>query len=122
MLQIIKKPYFCPMNFLRRFYIKKISASLLIALIFFIQVVKTFHTHPVYLQQADFHSKTTPVVHQNYTCPICDFQIAKDSDTEVASIEISCPVHFIATTYYYALPILQSVSASFIARGPPSFS
>ncbi len=110
------------MNFFRRIYIKKISATALLALIFFIQVVKTFHTHPLYFQQTDLHSKNIPLIHENFSCAICDFQIAKDSDAVVAHVEITCPVHIISTSWYYALPFVQSTSATFIARGPSSFA
>ncbi len=108
------------MYFLRQQHIQKTCAAFLLTLIFFIQVVKTFHTHPAFLQQADYHSKNIPVVHENFTCPICDFQIAKDCDAFVASVEISSPFHFISISFNYTFPNLQVVSTEFIARGPPA--
>lgn len=120
LLQIIDYFYFYHMSFLQKSYFQRMSAFFLLALILNLQVVKTFHTHSVFLQKTKYYSKNIPIVHEKFVCPICDFQIAKDCDGVVTTFEISSPFQFISIAYNYSLTSMQSVSAKFIARGPPS--
>ena len=77
------------MNFLRNNKVQKISAIFLLAVLVFINAVKTLHTHNFsYLVQTEKSNKNTVVVKAAFSCAICDFQIAKDCDAEVSLIHI----------------------------------
>jgi len=97
---------------------KKIIAGLLLALFLFIQVVKVFHTH----DKTDIsHGHNRVAIQSNSnTCPICDFQLSKDSEL---------PAVFLATVSFSFLqtdPVIFSsscsygVAASIPGRGPPA--
>ncbi|HEY2725767.1 MAG TPA: hypothetical protein VGI61_01225 [Parafilimonas sp.] len=102
--------------------LKKLSALFLLSVLVFINAVKTFHTHNFsYLIQAEQANKNATAVKANFFCAICDFQFAKDSDAEVALINISAPIHFIISYYNYTLPQLYNFSVTSSVRGPPSF-
>src|SRR5690349_13890890 len=105
------------MNFLRASYFKKISASILLVLFIFIHAAKAFHTHDFSLDQSALNKHTT--VHTSFFCAICNFQIAKDSDAEVAMINISAPLKFIISFYNYTLPELSNFFVTTSVRGPP---
>lgn len=108
------------MNFLRSNKIQQLSAAFLLLILVFINAVKTFHTHNFsYSAQTEKSNKNAPVVHENYFCAICDFQIAKDSDAEVATINIAAPLQFIESFYNYSLPQLYNFSVTSSVRGPP---
>jgi hypothetical protein len=106
------------MHFLHNSYFKKISTSILLVLFIFIHAVKAYHTHGFSPVQSSL-SKNTISVHASFFCAICDFQIAKDSDAEVASISISVPIKFIVPFYNYTLPKLSNFSVTSSVRGPP---
>jgi hypothetical protein len=106
------------MNFLRNSYFKKISTSILLVLFISIHAIKAFHTHNFPAVQSSF-GKNTSSVHTSFFCAICDFQIAKDSDAEVATINISAPIKFIVSFYNYSLLELTNFSVTSSVRGPP---
>ena len=106
------------MNFLRNSYLKKISTAILLVLFTSIHAVKAFHTHNFPAVQSAL-SKNIPSVHTSFSCAICDFQLAKDGDAEVATINISAPVNFIISFYNYSLPKLSNFSVTTSVRGPP---
>jgi SNF family Na+-dependent transporter len=110
------------MNFLRTSNFKRTSASVLLVLFTFIHAVKAFHTHDFsYLAKEQNSNKNAATVNAAFSCAICNFQIAKHSDAEVAVINISAPLHYITTFYNYALPLLTSFAITSSVRGPPSF-
>ena len=110
------------MNFLRDNKLKKLSALFLLSVLVFINAVKTFHTHNFsYSTEAEQTNKNATAVKANFFCAICDFQFAKDSDAEIAQINISTPVHFIVSYYNYTLPLLYNFSVTSSVRGPPVF-
>src|SRR5689334_22097769 len=105
------------MHFLGNHKIQKLSAAFLLLALIFINAVKTFHTHNFsYSAQTEQSNKNAPVIHQNYFCAICDFQIARDSDAEVATINISTPSKFIVSFYNYLLPELSNFSVTSSVR------
>lgn len=107
------------MNFLRSNNLKKISASVFMALFVFVHAVKTFHTHEyLFSNKANTNSKQTNVA-SNFYCAICDFQLAKDSDAEVSSIHVSTPVTFISFYYHYAVTNVITTPKELSVRGPP---
>ena len=88
----------------------------------FINAVKNFHTHnSSYSAKTERLNKNAAAVKANFFCAICDFQFAKDSDAEVALINISAPVYFIVSYYNYTLPQLYNFSVTFSVRGSPVF-
>ena len=108
------------MNFLHRNKIQQLGAAFLLLVLVFISAVKAFHTHNFsYAAQTGNSNKNTAVVHESYYCVICDFQIAKDSDAEVAIIHISAPSSFIVSFYSYLLPDFAQFSVTSSVRGPP---
>jgi len=111
------------MNFLRKPWIQKITATIFVALLVFIHAAKAFHTHnPVYAAQNDGFSKATALLRTNFTCAICDFQLAKDADVTVSLPQFQLPVSLIEANHYYIpqQPISFSIASS--VRGPPDQS
>jgi len=111
------------MNFLRNNKLQKITATLLLAVLVFINAVKTFHTHEYsYSAQQENSSKHATTCKAYFFCAICDFQIAKDSDAAVATLNISTPVQIIGNYYNYLSDNIVSFSVLSSVRGPPSSS
>lgn len=110
------------MNFLRTAYYRKAGALALIALLVCIHLIKAMHTHDI--SSCVFHSldKNATAVKANFSCAICDFQVAKDSDAVVAEISIAPPVFFICSYFNYTLPQANSFAVVFDGRGPPSIA
>lgn len=109
------------MNILRDKRFKKISAALLIALLVFINAVKILHTHNFSLQTTHA-GKNAIVVKAAFNCNICDFQIAKDSDAEIASYNILSLAGFIDVIDARINSALSSFSYTSSVRGPPVFA
>ena len=108
------------MSFWRSNKLQQLSAAFLLLVLVFINAVKNFHTHNFsYSAQTEKLIKNVPAVHENFFCAICDFQIAKDSDAEVATINISAPSKFVVSFYNYTLPELSNFSVASSVRGPP---
>ncbi|MEP6684399.1 MAG: hypothetical protein ABJA35_14115 [Parafilimonas sp.] len=101
-------------------YCRKLSAACLLVLFIFIHAIKAFHTHDFSAVQYHNTNKSSATVKAGFYCAICDFQLAKDSDTETSVIHISTPVHFNATCYGYILPTVKTFSFVFSVRGPPA--
>ena len=111
------------MNFLHNNKLQKISASFLLAVMMFITTVKTFHSHDLSAYVKAEKSNTNPIaVKAVFSCAICDFQFAKDSDAQVFTLNIAAPVHYINNIYGYTLPPLFSFSVISSVRGPPVFA
>lgn len=105
------------MYFSRHILLKKITAVLLIALFVFIYAEKVFHTH----------DKTVPFVAKgaatfslnNNACPICDFQLAANTDLPLLQ-GIEAPFFFFNTAHcIIVISLHSSLVKSFSGRGPP---
>ncbi len=108
------------MNFLRNNKVHKLSTAFLLVVFVFINVVKTFHSHTFsYSDQTQNSNKNFAAIKAAFSCAICDFQIAKDSDAEVATLYISSPVKVVNGHYYYITKHLLSFSILHSVRGPP---
>lgn len=108
------------MNFLRNNKLKKSSALFLLAVLVFINAVKTFHTHDFsYLVQTEKSTKNATAVKAVFFCAICDFQIAKDSDAEVATLEILSHVKIVNSYYHFISDNVIFFSVLSSVRGPP---
>ena len=110
------------MKFLRGNNLKRISATIFMALFIFVHAVKTFHTHEYSISTQTNNDPKQTNVASNFYCAICDFQLAKDSDAEVASIHVSPPVTFISFYYHYSAADVTTTSKEFSVRGPPSLA
>ncbi|MFT4153300.1 hypothetical protein [Parafilimonas sp.] len=111
------------MNFLRASYFRKAGAILFIALFAFVHAVKALHTHEISL--ACHHHQTDNSdadVKAYFSCSICDFQLAKDSDGAVSCFEIAPPLHNIHIYHTYTLPAYTTVVATASGTDPPSFA
>ena len=111
------------MNFLRTKYFKQTSAAIFLSLFVFIHVVKAFHTHD--LSSGAFSTnanKNAATLKANFTCAICDFQLAKDSDAAIISFNIETPIHCLAAQYFYQLPVSTSFAIASDNKGPPSIA
>ncbi len=108
------------MNFMRKKWIQKTSAYFLLTLFVFIHAVKILHTHDYSYTFYNTENKNAAILKAGFTCAICDFQIAKDSDAEYATLNISTPLHFITAYYNYTSLQLHAFSISSSIRGPPS--
>lgn len=108
------------MHFMRNNKIQKLSTTFLLVVLVFINAVKSFHTHNFsYLLQTEKSTNNSAAVKAAFSCAICDFQIAKDTDVEVASIHIDAPTHYIITFYSYRIPSLSKFIITSSVRGPP---
>ncbi len=111
------------MNFLRSTYFKKTSAVIFISLFVFVHVVKALHTHEisiVYSQQSC--NKSDATVKADFSCSICDFQIAKDSDASTSNIQFITPERCIVLFSTYILPEYNSIVGSSSGTDPPSLA
>ena len=110
------------MNFLRSSNLKRISAFVFMALFVFVHAVKTFHTHEYsFSTQTNNNPKQTNLA-SNFYCAICDFQLAKDSDAQIAAIDISSPITFISFYYHFNIDNTITTSKEFSVRGPPALA
>ena len=108
------------MDFLRNNKIQKLSTSLLLVVLVFINAVKTFHTHDFsYSAKTENLNRNATVIKAIFSCAICDFQFAKDSDAEVATLHILSPIQIVNNYYHYISNKLISFSLLSSVRGPP---
>jgi len=104
---------------------KKLTASILLALLLVIHGVKFFHHHPIPLfghdqvhEQSALLNDTNSQLSQH--CSICDFQLAKDADPQFEQLsflplQIQGEVICCITDSYQS-----SYSSVFHLRGPPA--
>ena len=110
------------MYFLRNNKIQKLSTTFLLCLFVLINAVKIFHTHDFpYSTQIEKSNKNATVVKAAFFCAICDFQIAKDSDAETASIIISAPERDSTGFNDYISSVAFAFNITSSVRGPPAF-
>jgi hypothetical protein len=107
------------MNFLHSNKTKKISASFFMSLFVFVLAVKTLHSHEFSYSNYNNNSKQTTTVTPNFSCSICEFQLAKDSDTETAVINLTTPCVLLHTYYHFKTGIIAFAEKDFSVRGPP---
>lgn len=110
------------MNFLRTSYFKKAGASIFILLLVFIHAVKALHTHEISVISANVITKNATAVKADFSCNICDFQIAKDSDAIVSDVQIAAPEHCTTLFYLYILPVVNSNIVTTSGTDPPLFA
>ena len=107
------------MIFLRTTYFRKTVAIIFLLLFVFIHAVKALHTHDITLT-ANSTSKNSTAIKADFYCAICDFQLAKDCDTEVPVITFSTPVQFIQVYYNYTVSSHDAITVATVVRGPPA--
>ena len=78
------------------------------------------HTHDISFALS--FNKNATVIAKSFSCSICDFQLAKDSDVIIDTVNIETPLHFISTQYYYILPVATSFAIASDNKGPPSIA
>jgi len=111
------------MNFLRASYLKKTAASLFMLLFVFVHAVKALHTHENIAALANNTAgKNADWFKADYTCNICDFQIAKDSDAVIECIKISAPESFLNYYYNYIISSFDSIPVVSSGTDPPAFA
>jgi hypothetical protein len=104
------------MNFLRTSYCRKTVAVTFLLLFVFIYAVKALHTHD--LTSISSFAKST-AVKADFYCAICDFQLAKDCDTEIPVLIFSAPVQFVQVYYNYTISFNEVLPVTSAVRGPP---
>jgi hypothetical protein len=110
------------MNFMRTSYCKKAGAFSFILLFVFIHTVKALHTHEVSLASAHAIIKNATTVKADFSCTICDFQMAKDSDAIISDVEITTPQPCITFLCTYILPAYTSHVVTASGTDPPLFA
>jgi hypothetical protein len=111
------------MNLLRASYFKKTSAIIFLALLVLVYAVKALHTHEISLACHHHQSDNSDTdVKADFSCSICDFQLAKDSDAFINKIEIIIPEYRITAFYHYFLPAYNSIVESSSGTDPPFFA
>ncbi|MBS1730174.1 MAG: hypothetical protein JSS67_05270 [Bacteroidetes bacterium] len=92
---------------------------ILLLLFSFIQLAKTFHTHPNYSYSSISLAQHTSSIHGNYACALCDFQLAKDGFVTYAP-SISTPV-FDFDSFYgeFIIPNVETLAIASSDRAPP---
>jgi hypothetical protein len=110
------------MNFLRLPYFKKSAAVIFLSLFVFTHSIKALHTHGICLASANMLNKNATAVKTDFSCTICDFQIAKDSDAVISDIQIATPQHSTTVFYSYSLPAYNAFVVNASGTDPPSFA
>ena len=111
------------MSLLRASYFKKTSAIVFLTLLGLVHAVKALHTHEISLACHHHQPDNSDAdVKADFSCSICDFQLAKDSDAVISKIEIITPEHRITAFYHYFLPVYNSIVESSSGTDPPSFA
>lgn len=111
------------MNLLHASYFKKTSAVLFLTLFVLVHAVKALHTHEISLACHHHQPDNSDAdVKADFSCSICDFHLAQDSDGAVSKIEIITPEHRIIAFYHYFLPVYSSIVESSSGTDPPSFA
>jgi hypothetical protein len=98
---------------------KRITAGLLVALVFTVTVVKFFHSCDEHAYFADENGMEQ--VSDNVKCAICEFHLTNDVVINMEVPSIDAPVfhsNIIFASYSRFFP--SSVGLSFSDRGPPS--
>lgn len=101
--------------------IKTVTASFLAALLVGINVLKIVHKHShPYEKESNSISINVASVNAYFSCDICNFQIAKDSDANIATWQISEPIYYTSFVDDFTIKIPGNKSIAFNVRGPPS--
>lgn len=109
------------MNFFRAVCLKRTSAIFLLLLFVFTHALKAFHSHEFYYTPVkNPANKNTAALKADFSCTICDFQIAKDCDSEKFPVHISARVHVIISVDYCNSGLTNSFQGIHSVRGPPS--
>ncbi len=110
------------MSFLRAIHLKKAGAVFLVVLFVFTHALKAFHTHEFYCPPVkNLANKNTAALKADFSCIICDFQIAADCDSEKLLVDISAPVYTTINKEYYNPGLVNSSPGIYSVRGPPAF-
>lgn len=109
------------MQVTRHAHTRQLTALLLIAVMVFVHVIKSGHTHPL-IPDSAAHQQEKVIVPQSVqhgTCTICEFQLAKDASFTSEPLLLIAPVH--AAPIYGRLLTNILPARLFIAgdRGPP---
>lgn len=108
------------MNFLRTAYFKKITAAFFLLLFFCTHIVKALHTHEIASTVLNTSTeKNTASVKAAFTCNICDFKIAKDSDAITQFVQATSPLHFVVRFYAYNFSSFNSFLKVSSGTDPP---
>lgn len=111
------------MHFLRISYFKKSGAFIFVLLFGFIHAVKALHTHEQALISSGLGDKNATEVKADFSCNICDFQIAEDSDGLISDAQIaSAPQYDIPFFHTYILPAFGSAIVTTSGTDPPLFA
>lgn len=110
------------MNFLRTSYFRKTVAVIFLLLFVFIHAVKALHTHDFTIAPANSTNKNATAVKADFYCAICEFQLAKDCDTEIPVLTLSAPVHFVQVYYNYSISSTDAPPVTSVVRGPPAIA
>lgn len=111
------------MNLLRASYFRKTGAILFFALFVFVHAIKALHTHEISLIPSHYHGDSTNAdIKADFSCSICDFQIAKDSDALISNVEFSIFARCISVVYNYILPVYNYTVTNSSGTDPPSFA
>jgi hypothetical protein len=108
------------MKFLHALYFKKTVAVIFLALFVFIYAVKALHTHEA-VSTTGASSKST-ALKADFYCAICDFQLAKDCDTEIPAFTFSTPIHFVQSYFSYTVSSHDALPVTSVVRGPPAIA
>jgi hypothetical protein len=107
------------MNFLCTSYFRKTVAVTFLSLFIFIHAVKALHTHD--LTSTSSSAKST-AVKADFYCAICDFQLAKDCDSEIPVLAFSAPVQIVQVYYNYTISFHEASPVTSVVRGPPAIA
>lgn len=111
------------MNFLHASYFKKTSAILFLTLFVMVHAVKALHTHEIALACHHHQPDNSDAdVKADFSCSICDFHLAQDSDAVVSGGDIIVPEYGITSFYHYFLPVYNSTVESSSGTDPPLFA
>jgi hypothetical protein len=100
--------------------VQRLTAILLMAVLFFVQGVKLLHRHDYTGTKIHHNASDDPAVHIGHYCAICDYHLTKDAELP-SSIGLLQVLSYQYITYSFrpshSYPGLVSIDAN---KGPPA--
>jgi hypothetical protein len=99
---------------------KQALAILFLGVFLFIHLGKAIHSHE--LTSIAYQDSPTEQVSSTADCPVCDFHLTKDTEHQVATIDLELPLPgFIQKTSFQSRRP-SSIELTFSDRGPPALA
>ena len=103
----------------RHTFMRKLIAFLLLAILAYVQGLKTFHRHDV--STVKYHVDATALFFKStHECAICDYQLCKDAVLPGIQAIPQAPILYIITDVHFSAGQVIRLSDALSDRGPPA--